>query len=51
MVKSIRMLVTALAIVAATASVADPRPAVAATAAEIDRGVDAPLQALYESIP
>ena len=43
-----RILVAALAIAAAAAT---PRPALAATAAEIDRGVDAALGALYEQIP
>jgi lipid-binding SYLF domain-containing protein len=51
MIESIRMLVAALAIVAAAVPAASPRPAVAATAAEIDRGVDATLRALYEKIP
>ena len=46
-----RMLLTALAIVAAILPGAGPRPALAASAAEIDRGVDATLQALYEEIP
>jgi lipid-binding SYLF domain-containing protein len=49
--KSIRILVTALAIAAAAVPAAGPRPARAATAAEIDRGVDATLRALYEKIP
>ncbi|HEX6114458.1 MAG TPA: YSC84-related protein [Geminicoccaceae bacterium] len=51
MISSIRMLVTALAIVAAVLPGAGSRPAVAASAAEIDRGVDATLQALYGEIP
>jgi lipid-binding SYLF domain-containing protein len=51
-VRSIRMLAAALAIVAAAAvPAASPRPAVAATAAEIDRGADAALQALYDKVP
>jgi lipid-binding SYLF domain-containing protein len=45
------MLVTALAVVAAVVPGAGSRPAVAASAAENDRGVDATLQALYEEIP
>ena len=51
MFRSTRKLLVALAIVAASAPAAGPRPAVAATAAEIDRGVDATLQALYEKVP
>ena len=52
MYKHTRLLVTALALIAAaTLPAATPRPAAAATAAEIDRGVDAALQALYERTP
>ena len=52
MVRSIRTLVAALAIAAAAAvPAAGPRPALAATAAEIDRGADAALQALYDKVP
>jgi lipid-binding SYLF domain-containing protein len=51
MIRSIRTLVIALAIGAAVAAGSGPRAALAASAAEIDRGVDAALQTLYEQIP
>lgn len=51
MISPIRMLVTALALAAALVPGAGSRPAVAASAAEIDRGVDGTLQSLYEEIP
>ena len=51
MIKAIRKLVTALAVLAAVVPPTIPRPAAAASAAEIDRGVDATLKTLYEEIP
>ena len=51
MIGFMRMLLTVLAVVAAVVPGAGPRPAVAASAAEIDRGVDATLQTLYQEIP
>lgn len=45
------MLVSGLALVAAVLAGSSPRPALAASAAEIDRSVDATLQTLYEDIP
>jgi lipid-binding SYLF domain-containing protein len=51
MIRPIRMLVIALAIGVAVAAGSSPPPAHAASAAEIDRSIDAALQTLYEQIP